>query len=353
VQTTKQQETPADTPLPASDGKRPRRKTPALRFSSYGYGIVREIFTLRNGDTAGLWYAHAKRQNREIQRNFHDQPLGGPDAALTLALAWRDALLRLIPPETKRQRQTQLKSNNTSGVTGVFAWRLRGRLLAWRAELATPERIYLKNFSVRTYGEKRAKELAIAERERLLETYGVKAFSTTNAQATRAATQHFGHLLDDDPQPAVMHAQWIASINALNYWFDQLRPYRLDVRLKVYFQTRDGISNTPIVYLNIASTGVQTHRTKKCFLLVTRSYAQRLPELWQFIQKAITAWHGLRRWQAFEARHRDAFMASPLETGFQSCDYYAPPGYPQCRQPPAALLPMLAGFEVPELNYQE
>ncbi|MDR0478670.1 MAG: hypothetical protein LBH31_02455 [Burkholderiaceae bacterium] len=179
-------------------------------------------------------------------------------------MAWRDALLRLIPPVTIRQAQTRLRSSNTSGVPGVSLVKSksgRNQLVGWRATLNTPERNYGTTFSFKTYGQ-RAKELAIAERQRLLDQYGIKAFAMVNAQAMQDATQRFGHLLDN-PQPVdITPAQSRARVNALNNWFDQLQPERLYICLKVYFHNIRGI-NTPMAYVRVTFIGAQNREIKK------------------------------------------------------------------------------------------
>ncbi|MDR0479906.1 MAG: hypothetical protein LBH31_08940, partial [Burkholderiaceae bacterium] len=318
--------------------KPPRQQAPATGASGYGYGIVRETQTLPNGELMSLWRAQATRQGKKIQRTFFDQVYGSQDIALALAMSWHDVLLRLIPPLTKRQFQTRPYRNNISGVSGVYPHRIHDEIVAWVAALETPERRYRKTFSIRNHGEQRALELAIAERKRLLDLYRSGVCTLDGAQATQEATQHFGHL-PDNPQPEIAPAQSSALVDVLDHWFDQLRPDRFGVYLNVYFINRGAAYFTPVAYLDIVSTGARRRNAKKNVSLKTHKYTQRLPELWQFLQKTLTAWYGPQRWQAFAARHRDAFMSSTAQTGFQSRDYSPPPGYPQCRQPPATLLP--------------
>ena len=52
-----------------------------------------------------------------------------------MASSYRDAVLRLIPPVTKRQAQTRLRRNNTTGVPGIFARRVKGQIVGWIATL--------------------------------------------------------------------------------------------------------------------------------------------------------------------------------------------------------------------------
>ena len=325
------------------------RPPPQTETDSAGslYGILRKEKTWHEGKPIGWWYVMLLRQGKDIQRDFFDQIFGGREMSLAMAIAWRDAVLRLIPPVTKRQAQTALRRSNTSGVSGVVTKRNQGQVVGWVAILSTPERNYKKSFSTKVYGHDRAKELAIAERQRLLEQYGTDAFITQNTHATRDATQHFGYLLDN-PQPTLAPTQIAARIRALHQWFDQLYPEHLFVRAKVYPSRTRGYTR---INVRISLDRTQNHVVTQELSLAKHSYQQRLPEIWQFIQATITDWHGKDRWQSFATRHEKAFMASTAETGFQARDYSAPLGYPDCLTPPASLQPMLAGFALPALPY--
>ena len=59
------------------------------------------------------------RQGVHIKRTFSDAIYGGELASLTMAKAYRDALIRLIPPQSQRQRSSRLNSRNLSGISGV------------------------------------------------------------------------------------------------------------------------------------------------------------------------------------------------------------------------------------------
>ena len=340
------------TPLTAvNDSRQPRKAKTAV--TGFAYGIVRQEKTSRAGESVGVWHANARRQAQEIQRSFFDQLLGGREAALALAIAWRDAVHRLVPPVTKRQAQTHPRRNNPSGVSGVRPKRIKGQIVAWIASLQTPERGYSKTFAIKVYGEEGAKEQAIAARQRLLKQYGsADTFVTLNRQATQKASVHFAHLLDTPLPPARVDSPEITRrIQALNQWFSQLQPGQLYVRLSVYHIANRRGRTDPCALVRILSTGAQNRVTAKSLSLVTRTCAQRLPELWQFIENTITAWHGSRRWQDFAARYQQTFMSSTAQKGFRARLYSPPQGYPECLKPPAALLPMLAGFELPALPY--
>jgi hypothetical protein len=262
--------------------------------------------------------------------------------ARVVATAWRDAAMRLTAPITKRQFQTNLRSTNTSGAPGVSPKRIQGQLVAWRATLQTPARTYSKTFSIKAHGP-RAKDLAIAERQHLLERYGTDSFVNLNEKSC----QDFAHLLEH-PQPKPDPAQVSQRIDALNQWFDQLIPEQLSVSLNAY---RSPANASMTASMRIASFGQRYNVVTKGKQLIQRTYAQRLPEWWQFMEATITAWHGRQRWQEFAARHERAFMASTAQNGFRVRHYSTPSGFPECLTPPAALLPMLADFELPALSW--
>lgn len=310
--------------------------------ASFAYGISRYEQVPEKNNRPRCWIVFFRRQGREIRRSFPDQTYGGREMARIMATAWRDAAMRLIPPVTKRQIQTHLRSTNTSGVSGVSPKRVQGRLVAWRVSLRTPERSYFKTFSLKTYGQN-AKKLAIAERQRLLDRYGTDSFISLNETSRR----DFAHLLEH-PQPGPDPAEISRRIGALDQWFDQLRPEQLSVSLKVYHSP---VKASATASLSITSLGQRYSVVRKGLQLTWRSYPQRLPELWQFMQATVTAKHGGQRWQDFAARHESAFMASTAQEGFRVRHYSAPFSYPACLTPPASLLPMLAGFEVPALPY--
>ena len=83
------------------------------------------------------WSASIKRHRRTYARHFADSLYGGQESAWLRAVAYRDAVMRLFPPHTQLTQRTMLRSNNTSGIAGVSAKRINGRLIAWTATLST------------------------------------------------------------------------------------------------------------------------------------------------------------------------------------------------------------------------
>ncbi|MEF2074817.1 hypothetical protein SMD10_24670, partial [Consotaella sp. CSK11QG-6] len=81
------------------------------------YGVKRR---LAKGTISDGWYVHLRRQGRYIIRHFKDSAYGSADAAFHQARAFRDAVLDALPPMTNREKATCLRSDNTSGITGVY-----------------------------------------------------------------------------------------------------------------------------------------------------------------------------------------------------------------------------------------
>lgn len=267
---------------------------PALS-SATDYGILRQKRTSRDGDDVSLWTVSVKRQGRDVSRHFFDQVWGGPAPALAMASSYRDAVLRLIPPVTKRQAQTRMRRNNTSGAPGVFAKTVNRQIVGWVANLETPDKRFAKTFMVSTHGEL-AKDKAIAHRERLLQEHGTDAFVTLNAQATADATEHFGDLLSDEggaPAAGIDAGERAARLQKLNDWFDRQMPDLLYVRVRVYPSSRGSAVHT--AHVRVLSTGSHSQVAAKGLSLGSQSYVERLPELWQFIGAKVTDWLGESR----------------------------------------------------------
>ncbi|WP_226858549.1 AP2/ERF family transcription factor [Diaphorobacter aerolatus] len=153
----------------------------------------------RSGIPGNLWLVNVKRQGRLFHRSFFDNAYGGRDSAFTMAVAYRDALLRIFPPLTQLQQRVKIRSNNKSGMAGVSARYddNRRRLKAWVATMDASGVTHQKYFSVKEHGEEKAKELAIAARKELLTLYRDNKFVTVNANATQAAESAFPALLNE------------------------------------------------------------------------------------------------------------------------------------------------------------
>ena len=132
----------------------------------------------------GGYYLHVtlRRNGRVYQKTFREKRCGGQDAALTLARAWRDAIIAKYPAMSLAQFCDIVRSNNTTGVAGVYRAVSRYRRkngavserVFWQARVPLPNGKYrLHNFPVATFGEEGGRELAIDARRRgLLELEG-------------------------------------------------------------------------------------------------------------------------------------------------------------------------------------
>lgn len=117
-----------------------------------------------------------QRHNTITVKTFSDAVHGGKRKALKAALAERDALLLEYSSfDHQIWVRTRLRKNNTSGLPGVAKYTRpvhprTGRdqafwLASWIDENGASRK---RKFAVSRYGERKAKQLAIAERERQL-----------------------------------------------------------------------------------------------------------------------------------------------------------------------------------------
>jgi hypothetical protein len=117
------------------------------------------------------WVVRLSRYSKQWVKAFAFSLYGGRERALQAAQAWRDGILRDHPPILRRDKASKIRKNNKSGVSGVVClYRKDGSIERWLAKtnLAQDGRILQKSFAITRYGD-RAKELAIAERQKQLE----------------------------------------------------------------------------------------------------------------------------------------------------------------------------------------
>jgi hypothetical protein len=117
------------------------------------------------------WVVRVQRKNRIMDKMFSDSVFGGKDKSLAAALAYRDALILAASPAAHNQwRRTIVRRNNKSGIPGVGLFtRSNGNerwIAFWDDEFG---RHRTRSFSVQRHGEEKAKEMAIAERQKQLE----------------------------------------------------------------------------------------------------------------------------------------------------------------------------------------
>jgi hypothetical protein len=122
------------------------------------------------------WRVTLQRKGEITIKMFSDGVYGGKRKALKAAVEFRRALLNQYSPvEHQLWVRTRLRRNNTSGIPGVGRYEVlanpnTGRreafwLASWINENGASRK---RKFYVSCYGEREAKLLAIAERERQL-----------------------------------------------------------------------------------------------------------------------------------------------------------------------------------------
>lgn len=129
------------------------------------------------------WRVSLHRQGKRLVKNFPDKTYGGKGKALKHAKQYRDGLLKQYPPTTRKEFCTIIRRNNTSGVSGVCVYEKPYELADgtvkthryWEANWPLTDGRYAKaSFSVKHYGEKKARALAVrARRQGLRQLEGV------------------------------------------------------------------------------------------------------------------------------------------------------------------------------------
>lgn len=122
------------------------------------------------------WRVTLQRHNNIAVRTFSDSIYGGKRKALKAAVEYREELLRRYSPYAHAiWVRTRLRRNNRSGIPGVGRYEQLDNpktgyvrvfwLASWINEQGASRK---RKFSVSLYGERHAKRLAVAERERQL-----------------------------------------------------------------------------------------------------------------------------------------------------------------------------------------
>lgn len=94
---------------------------------------------------------------------------GGVSQALMHAQQWRDALVKSLPPATRRSRAEKIRPNNKTGVPGVFRLlSANGKMLGWLARTYIARDQILRALFVADGPGGAARSMAIRERERQL-----------------------------------------------------------------------------------------------------------------------------------------------------------------------------------------
>lgn len=136
------------------------------------------IRELRTAGGARCWVVAFSRDSQVHEKRFYWGKLGGPDAARAAALAWRDAALAQAQALSLAGFCAKARSNNASGVPGVFFLRPRRQPQGiWQAKLRLSDGTRMcESFSVLKHGHDAALAMAIAAREAMLRVAGDRAF---------------------------------------------------------------------------------------------------------------------------------------------------------------------------------
>ena len=133
------------------------------------------ISRIDSGSTHG-WFVRGYRNGKTYSRLFSDLKCGSCEAALEAARAFRDSLhekLSEIPAEPRARRIVTRDARNTTGMLGVCRTAKKGPggqvnecySVSWRPSPGVQK---CTSFSIRKYGEKKAFQLAVAHRKRMM-----------------------------------------------------------------------------------------------------------------------------------------------------------------------------------------
>jgi len=185
------------------------------------------------GNISGAWRVMLRRQGRPISRTFKDSAYGSAETDFAQARDYRDAVMHALPPVTLREKANCLRSDNASGVSGVY--KAHDPQPRWVAYLSSPDGVKTKGYSVSRYGDEKAKIFAIRKRQEWLADIP-SAFHTVNEEAEAVALQQFSERLEHVPDVTngdLMPCQAIDRIlTKIDRDFNAQRPLRLRVTVR-------------------------------------------------------------------------------------------------------------------------
>ncbi|MBB4010677.1 AP2/ERF family transcription factor [Allorhizobium taibaishanense] len=131
------------------------------------------------------WMVNMSRGGKSIHMTFSDSTYGGREQALEVAQAYRDAVLRVVPPLTNKDMRMLVRKNRSEGseVPGVYYKESdeRRQSGAWIARIELPvdekkptgggkrrRKSLTRTFNVSKYGYDEARRMAEEERMRML-----------------------------------------------------------------------------------------------------------------------------------------------------------------------------------------
>jgi len=142
------------------------------------------ISRIDSGSTHG-WFVRGYRNGETYSKLFSDKKCGGKGKALESARSYRNGLhkkLAAIPRKPRGRRIVYKDSRNTTGVLGVCRTAKSGPdgkvnerySVSWRPEPGVQK---CTSFSINKYGEKRAFQMAVLHRRKMMrEIYGPGIF---------------------------------------------------------------------------------------------------------------------------------------------------------------------------------
>lgn len=153
------------------------------RFHSEEMYAIHRVDTNRHRQNA--WLVHLTRGGKTIQMTFSDATYGSKEQALEVAQAYRDAVLRVVPPLTNQAMRMLVRKNRSEGssVPGVYykAPDEKHKSAIWiaRIELTVDDRestasgrrkrkSMTRTFNVNKYGYEEARRMAEEERIRMV-----------------------------------------------------------------------------------------------------------------------------------------------------------------------------------------
>jgi len=135
-----------------------------------------EMYAITSNAAGDQWRVNIHRGEKCHRRVFNAARHGGAEAALVAAKAWRDETVKALLASPAPTDGVRLRSNNTSGATGVKLTSVRclrdGRWaeeLTWNAFVIHGKQTITRSFPCARHGNEKAFELAVQARQQLLE----------------------------------------------------------------------------------------------------------------------------------------------------------------------------------------
>lgn len=125
------------------------------------------------------WRVSIRRRGKMFVKNFPDLQLGGSDESLRQAKSHRNYIVLTYPPVTRKEFCDANRRNNKTGIPGVYRYAKPYKLKdgtikkIWYWEANWPDakgQSVSQSFRVSVYGEKGAKERAVAVRKEGMNT---------------------------------------------------------------------------------------------------------------------------------------------------------------------------------------